>query len=146
MKSYAAKVKEAREILGLSQAQLARQIGVSTRSITAYETGVSRPRGTTARKLAQALLVSVDYLLNDEMDDPKHGLEKFDFVEDARQRFGNQGAKEASRLLEQTSALFAGGQLSQEAKDAFFQAVMTAYVTCKEEAKKTFGRNHMESD
>lgn len=38
------------------------------------------------------------------------------------------------------AALFAGGELSQDQKDAFFQAVMTAYVTCKEEAKAKFGR------
>ncbi|MBQ4427567.1 MAG: hypothetical protein II881_07415 [Oscillospiraceae bacterium] len=34
------------------------------------------------------------------------------------------------------------GELSQDQKDAFFQAVMTAYVTCKEEAKAKFGRNN----
>lgn len=39
-------------------------------------------------------------------------------------------------LLQNNAALFAGGELSQEQKDACFQAVMTAYVTCKEEAKK----------
>lgn len=43
-------------------------------------------------------------------------------------------------LLEQNAAFFAGGELSQEAKDDFFQAVMKAYLTCKEEARKTYGR------
>lgn len=41
-------------------------------------------------------------------------------------------------LLRENTALFAGGELSQDQKDAFFQAVMTAYVTCKEEARKKF--------
>lgn len=141
MKPYAVKVKEARESLGLSQAALARQVGLSARSITAYETGVCRPRGTTARKLARALGVTPDYLLNDTTEDPSFGIEKTDHIETARLRFGARGAKEAELLLSQTSALFAGGQLSQEAKDAFFQAVMTAYVSCKEEAKKTYGRS-----
>jgi len=36
------------------------------------------------------------------------------------------------------------GNLSQEAKDAFFEALMVAYVTCKEEAKKTYGRKKKE--
>ena len=43
-------------------------------------------------------------------------------------------------LLQDNAALFAGGELSQEQKDKFFQAVMTAYVTSKEEAKAKFGR------
>jgi len=43
-------------------------------------------------------------------------------------------------LLAQNAALFAGGTLDQEGKDAFFEAVMKAYLTCKEEAKKTYGR------
>ena len=47
-------------------------------------------------------------------------------------------------------ALFAGGELDEEAKDAFYQAVTKAYLSCKMEAKKTFGRKkkntEMESD
>ena len=43
-------------------------------------------------------------------------------------------------LLERNAALFAGGELSEEAKDAFFTAVTKAYLECKEEARKTFGR------
>ena len=43
-----------------------------------------------------------------------------------------------------TSALFAGGELSQDQKDAFFEAVMKAYITCKEEARVKFGRKNVE--
>ena len=39
-------------------------------------------------------------------------------------------------------ALFAGGELSQEQKDQFFEAVMRAYVACKDEAKVKFGRKN----
>ena len=42
--------------------------------------------------------------------------------------------------MEENAALFAGGELSQSEKDAFFEAVMRAYITCKEEAKQKFGR------
>ena len=31
-------------------------------------------------------------------------------------------------------------ELDEEAKDAFYQAVTKAYLSCKMEAKKTFGR------
>ena len=56
-----------------------------------------------------------------------------------RRLYGVAGARDVDALLRDNAALFAGGELSQEEKDAFFQAVMTAYVTCKEEASKKFG-------
>jgi len=140
MKTFALKVKEAREISDLSQRALAEKIGVSQRAITAYETGVSLPRGTTARKLAKALNVSVEYLLNNEITDPLYGIEIEPFLAEVRDRFGNRATYDADALLKQNVALFAGGQLSQDAKDAFFESIMRSYLSCKEEAKNIYGR------
>lgn len=142
MKTFSQKVKDAREELKLNQQQLGDIVGVSKRSIAAYETTGTKPRGNTVRKLAIALNVSVDYLLNDEIDDTQYGIEKEPYIEEARQRLGNKAAKEMDVLLEQNLALFAGGELDQEAKDAFFEAVMKAYIKCKDEARKTFGRKN----
>ena len=58
-----------------------------------------------------------------------------------REKFGARGAAEAAELLDRNSAFFAGGEVPQEDKDAFFQAIMTAYVTAKEEARKKFTPN-----
>ena len=44
------------------------------------------------------------------------------------------------RFSKPTVLFFAGGELDEEAKDAFYQAVTKAYLSCKMEAKKTFGR------
>lgn len=140
MKSFSEKIREAREALKLNQQQLSDLVGVSKRSIAAYETTDTKPRGNVARKLASALQVSADYLLNDDIIDPKHGIEKSPYVEETRERLGAKAAKEMDVLLEQNMALFAGGELDQEAKDAFFEAVMKAYITCKEDARKTFGK------
>ena len=140
MKTFSEKTKEAREELKLNQQQLGELVGVSKRSIAAYETTDTKPRGNIARKLAAALQVSVDYLLNDEITDSKYGIEKAPYIEEARERLGPKAAKEMDVLLEQNVALFAGGALDQEAKDAFFEAVMKAYLKCKEEARKTYGR------
>ncbi|OJV66753.1 MAG: transcriptional regulator [Clostridiales bacterium 38-18] len=140
MKSFSEKIREAREALKLNQQQLSDLVGVSKRSIAAYETTDTKPRGNIAGKLASALQVSVDYLLNDDIIDPKHGIEKSPYVEETRERLGAKAAKEMDVLLEQNMALFAGGELDQEAKDAFFEAVMKAYITCKEDARKTFGK------
>lgn len=54
--------------------------------------------------------------------------------------YGANGVRDMDELLRDNAALFAGGELTQEQKDAFFEAVMYAYVTSKEEAKKKFGR------
>ena len=63
---------------------------------------------------------------------------------------GEKGARDINEILEANRALFAGGELDEEAKDAFYQAVTKAYLSCKMEAKKTFGRKkkntEMESD
>jgi len=139
MKTFSEKVREARAALMLNQQQLADLVGVSKRSIASYETADIKPRGNVIKKLAGALQVSLDYLLDDEITDPKYGIEKAGFIEDAHEKFGSRAAKEMDALLEQNTALFAGGALDQQAKDAFFEAVMKAYLTCKEEARKTYG-------
>ena len=142
MKTFSEKVREARENMGISQAKLAEMIDVSVRSVTAYETGAAHPRGTTARRLSNALGVSADYLLNDAIDDPDYGNEKAKSVDNVRELYGERGAKEMGDLLEQNRAFFAGGEISEDAKDAFFSAVMAAYVACKEKAKRSYGREN----
>lgn len=140
MKTFSDKVREARRAIGLTQEQLGEKIGITKRSVIAYENAGVRPRGNVLRNLAAELQVSVDYLLNDEIDDPMHGIEKGRYMEEARALFGERAATEVGELLEKNTALFAGGSVSQEAKDAFFEAVMKAYITCKEESRKTYGR------
>ena len=138
--TFAEKVKQHREELGWNQQQLADRVGVSKRSVAAYETDGSLPRRAVMSRLAEALRVSVDYLMSESITDPAFGMEKDGFVGEADRRYGARGRREVEALLAQNAALFAGGTLDQEGKDAFFEAVMKAYLTCKEEAKKTYGR------
>ena len=142
MKAFAEKAKEARISLGWSQTRLAQEVGVSSRSIQAYERGEKTPRPAMLAKLAKALRVSVKFLSDDECTDPMADIEKDTYIEEARKRYGAKGVRDVDQLLAENTALFAGGELSQDQKDAFFQAVMTAYVTCKEEAKAKFGRRN----
>ncbi len=137
--TFSEKIKKARADLGFNQQQLADLVGVSKRSIAAYETTDTKPRGDVVKQLSKALNVSVDYLLLDETDDPLYGIHESPYVETVRQRYGNTAAAEISELLHQNTAFFAGGSLDQDSKDAFFEAVMKAYLTCKEEARKTHG-------
>ena len=129
--TFSDKIKVSRERCNLTQQQLADKVGVSKRTIASYESSGAIARSSTMRKLAVALNVSYDYLANDEVTDPKQGIEKMEHIE---------AVSEVDELLERNAALFAGGELSEEAKDAFFTAVTKAYLECKEEARKTFGR------
>ena len=142
MKPFSEKVRDARNELGLSQTQLGEAAGVSLRTILAYEKGEKTPRPATMLKLAKSLKVSVKFLSDDECENPVEDIEKDGYIEEARERYGAQGARDVEALLADNAALFAGGELSQEQKDAFFQAVMTAYVTCKEAAKEKFGKKN----
>ena len=144
MKPFSEKVKEARNELGLSQTQLGEAAGVSLRTILSYEKGEKFPRPATMLKLAKALKVSVKFLSDVECMNPVEDIEKDGYIEEARERYGAKGARDVEQLLADNAALFAGGELSQDQKDAFFEAVMKAYITCKEEARVKFGRKSAE--
>ena len=65
--TFGEKVRNERNRLGLSQDELAKQIGVSRRVISSYENDSSRPRGTERyQKLADSLGVNINYLLSED--------------------------------------------------------------------------------
>ena len=88
--------------------------------------------------------VSVKFLTDDDCTDPLADIEKDTYVEQARALYGAKGVRDMNELLDENRALFAGGSISEEQKDAYFQAIMAAYLACKEEAKKKFGRKTAE--
>lgn len=138
MERFAEKLRTARTEKHLSQTELSERVGVSRRSIFAYENGASLPRKAMLRKLAAALGVTVQYLTDDAVSDPSEGRAREEQIGAARERFGAKGAREAAELLDRNSAFFAGGDIPQEDKDAFFEAIMTAYVTAKTEARRRY--------
>ena len=137
--TFSDKVKRARELLGLTQQKLAELTGVTKRAVAGWETEGTLPRPATLFRLADTLQVSIDYLRIDSIENPLYGIEKKRYVDEARDRYGEVAAKEMDFLLERQRVFFAGGEISQEAKDAFFEAVMKAYLACKEEAKRKSG-------
>lgn len=140
MKTLPEKVRTARSALGLSQEELAQQIGVSRRSVIAYETGQKTPRDATIYKLAMALHVSIQYLKDENCDEPTEGIEKDGYVVEISKTYGTSGARKLNAMLSENAALFAGGELSQEQKDAYFEALTRIYTESKEIAREKFGR------
>ena len=142
MKAFKDKVRDHRGQLGLNQKQLAEKAGIGFRTIVTYESGERFPQAAQLYKLAKALGVSTEYLKDDNIDDPSYGLDRMDYVEEMRKKEGRKESLDLEKMLQQNQALFAGGTVSEEAKDAYFQAVMKAYVECKESARQTFGRKN----
>lgn len=138
MKSFAEKVFDARTELGFSQTQLGEKVGVSLRSILAYEKGEKTPRPSTVLKLARELNVSVKFLTDDTCENPLEDIEKDGYIEEAREKYGSKGARDLDTLISENCALFAGGELTTEEKDVFFEALTKAYIACKEEAREKF--------
>lgn len=61
------KVLEFRIKKGISQAKLSEMVGVQQSSISQYETGLTTPSVQVLVKIAKALDVTVDALLEDEV-------------------------------------------------------------------------------
>ncbi|MEE1164068.1 MAG: helix-turn-helix transcriptional regulator [Lachnospiraceae bacterium] len=140
MASFSEKVRHARSELGLTQAELGEATGVSLRTILDYEKGKKVPRQTTLLRLARALKVSTRFLMDESCNNPVEEIAKDSYIMEARKSYGAKGGREIDALLSESVALFAGGDIPQEEKDRFFDALMTAYVKSKEAAKKTYGR------
>lgn len=136
--TFGEKLKNARLALNLSQSEVAEMTGISERSLYTYEQTGVLPRSSNIRKLAEALQVSVGYLLDEEETDTTKDIDHDIFIANAKNEYGYKGAKEATDLLSRASALFAGGELDDSAKDLFFQSLMEVYLESKEEARAKF--------
>jgi len=66
---FAERLRELRKQKGLSQTELGERVGVHYTHIGRYERGVSRPAADTLKRLADALGVSGDYLLEGAVEE-----------------------------------------------------------------------------
>ena len=140
MATFGEKIRMRREEMDLSQEQLAKLCGMTRRSIVSYETINKKPYASTMKKLAEALGVTIRYLEHDDIDDPQAGIDEEPFIQEARERYGKKGADEMAELLTKNEQLFAGGTLSEEQKDMFYEAVTKAYFMNKRHAREKYGR------
>ena len=130
----------------MTQKDLADQVGTTVRTISSYEAAGSKPRGLNLRKLCSVLNVSEAYLLKDEIEDETYGLDEAPYIENTRATYGKKSADDISRLLLETQAMFAGGEIPEEDKDLFFQAITEAYFANKNKASERFTRKDYKKD
>ena len=72
LKEFKDRLRRAREARGMSQAGLANKTGLQPAAVSHFETGQRSPSFENLKKLADALSVSVDYLLG-RIDEEQHG-------------------------------------------------------------------------
>ena len=135
------KVRDARARLGLNQKDLANKSGISVRMIAAYEKGSSFPQAARLYKLAEALEVPIEYLRDDDAQLDFSGSEKTLSHRHADTNDSDTDM-DLEKMLADNRALFAGGMIDDEAKDMYFQALMRAYLECKDAAKLRDALNH----
>jgi transcriptional regulator with XRE-family HTH domain len=142
---YGEKIRAAREAAGMTQKQLAEEVGVTVRTIQLYEANDRQPKNATALiTMAHALGVDTDYFLSaQEIDRIK---EEEAFLAESAEKFGARGKAQAQLILNQTPALFAGGELDEADKDAFFQAMSEIFFDAKNQAKKYTPKKYRKSD
>ena len=71
-KEFKDRLRRAREARGMSQANLANKTGLQPAAVSHFETGQRSPSFENLKKLADALSLSVDYLLG-RIDEEQHG-------------------------------------------------------------------------
>lgn len=124
---FSERLRALRKKAGLTQTELAEAAGSTMRSIQNYEAGKRYPQNIEiAKKLAAALGVTSGELLGEEGE----------IIVDAGERGGQVSARELSGLVENLSCLFAGGELTDDDRDAAMQAISEAYWIAKKNAKK----------
>lgn len=121
------RLKEKRVEAGLTQVELAKKVGVTSRTIQNYEMGERTPSNLgIAERLADAMGTTVEYLLGSGGK----------LVVEAHEKGGAKAARDVDELVSEVKGLFAGGRLDDEALDGVMKALTEAYWLAKEENRK----------
>lgn len=123
------KVKELRKGKKLTQSAVAQELGITLRAYQYYEQGTNYPSNAILVRLAEIFEVTVDSLITMQDEclttvDEKGGSSR----DKARIR----------RLTGEVTAMFAGGQLDDEDRDAVMRAMTEAYWKARELNKETY--------
>lgn len=120
--NFGEKIKNARTAKSMSQAQLAKETGISLRTIQNYELNARMPKKRdTYAKLAEALGINEEVLLDDSAS----------FVIQAAEQYGGRGRQQAEEIIRNFRVAAAGGELDDEDLDFIKEAMMQTYWDAK---------------
>lgn len=124
---FSERLKLKRQEVGITQEQLAKATGMTTRSIQNYEMGARRPRtDAIIEKLAAALGCTYDELMG--IGDT--------YIMDAQGKGGTKAARDMEDIVGEVVGLFAGGSMDEESMDGVYRALSEAYWEAKDRNKK----------
>lgn len=124
---FGEKLKKLRLERQASQDDAAKAAGISRRAYIGYEQEGRYPRKReTYAALAEFFGVDSNYLLTEDEE----------FVTAAGEQYGSRGKRQAEELVAELSGMFAGGEMSEEDKDAAMLALQKAYWDCKADNRK----------
>ena len=129
---FGEKLKNVRKKRNMTQQELAKATGVSKRTIQFYENNKRYPRKRKFYyQIAEIFDVDVNCFLNDDEE----------FLLESGEQFGRRGQIQAQQVLEQASALFAGGELSEEDQIIFLNEIQQLYLDSKGRSRDKFTPN-----
>lgn len=133
---FAEKLRLLRKRNGLTQGDVAEAIGTTMRSVRYYEADTKFPSEAHLKKIAGLFNVTID-LLTDDKEEIELTKEE-QFIEKAKKDDRFKGKTDAERFLVRSKGLFAGGELSEDDKDALFESLTEIYFDAKKKAKEKF--------
>lgn len=126
---FAKKLKDYRKAKRMSQTDFAGLIGMPYRTYQNYESGVRYPKNMeVVNKIAVALGTTAEDLLG-----PAGG-----YIVEAGELGNIRDQRRMSLIVTQLSALFAGGDIDEESKDAAMAALNEVYWKHKTENRERF--------
>ncbi|MDO4739636.1 MAG: helix-turn-helix transcriptional regulator [Eubacteriales bacterium] len=122
--TFAEKLRMLRKDRRFTQAAMAQMLGVSPRAYQNYEEGKTYPKDSSLyQKLASFFDVTVDFLMNEDDEGE---------LASASEARGSRSRMQAQKILLATEALYAGGSLSDEDEEAFYQHMLRIYEHAKQ--------------
>lgn len=117
---FCEKLRLLRKNAGMTQEDLAKKLQISKRTIVYYEQGIRIPRFPEIYQvLGEIFGVTPEYLQDNTQDTPAANPDN--------------GMEEAAQIISQVKALFAGGKLSEQDRDAVMRELQEVYWEIKAE-------------
>ncbi len=142
--SFHSKMIKLRKLNGMTQEAFATAVGVSRQSVYKWESGQSYPEVEKLLKIARTFSVTVDDMLNDELDVDRKGQmrpvaevkeEEERIAREKEERRRRRAENKARREMEAAAAAAAAGEIAAEAAAPANEEEVKADVPAKEEAK-----------
>ena len=121
--TFGEKLRALRIARRLTQEELASSLRITSRTLINYEQGRCLPKQTEVlSRIATLFNVTVDFLMNDEEEVAP------------RQERSHSAQTEVQHFINEASALFAGGMLSDEDRDYVVRAINDLYWESRDAA------------